>query len=288
MGEELKMPNGWPQRCEFIADFPSDRENGFSDELQGVTHDDTHWYFAQKLRLLRIPVGHDLSTHLSEAPAGIVLVSPSVPGLLPPHLEDFTHLGDLDFSDGKLYVAAEPETTAQVPRIVVFDAETLTCIADAPLVGQISAPWCAVHPISGVLYSSEFDGVEELKRYRIDWTDDFSLERLAPCKLPAGTRLDHVQGGTFSPEGRLFLSCSTAEGGIYGVDADQGTIHLHSKVDFQPRKLGFNTEELEGLTYWDLDGIGAPSVSGVLHLVMIDNFGSGDDDLYFKHFRFVG
>ena len=43
-------------------------------------------------------------------------------------------------------------------------------------------------------------------------------------------------------------------------------------------------EELEGLTVWDLDMDQANNIKGQIHLIMIDNIGGADDDLYFKHF----
>ncbi len=46
---------------------------------------------------------------------------------------------------------------------------------------------------------------------------------------------------------------------------------------------GENREK--GITYWDLNkDTRAPEISGVLHAIMIDNVGVGDDDFYFKHY----
>ncbi len=44
-------------------------------------------------------------------------------------------------------------------------------------------------------------------------------------------------------------------------------------------------EEPKGITYWDLNkDTRAPEICGVLHAIMIDNVGVGDDDFYFKHY----
>lgn len=47
-----------------------------------------------------------------------------------------------------------------------------------------------------------------------------------------------------------------------------------------------NCEESEGLTFWDLDADGrAPGHGGQLHVVLLDNEGTGGDDVYVKHYR---
>ena len=42
----------------FEKNYPKDRENGWSDELQGVTTDDSNWYFTQIGRLWKFPFSH--------------------------------------------------------------------------------------------------------------------------------------------------------------------------------------------------------------------------------------
>src|SRR4030095_2699791 len=47
-----------------------------------------------------------------------------------------------------------------------------------------------------------------------------------------------------------------------------------------------NLEEPEGLTFWDLDADGrAPGLRGQLHVVLLDNDITNDDDAYVKHYR---
>ena len=40
---------------EFINDYPYFRENGLSNECQGVCHDKDNWYFTQDGNLWKIP-----------------------------------------------------------------------------------------------------------------------------------------------------------------------------------------------------------------------------------------
>ena len=50
-----------------ISDYPFDRETGWSEELQGVTHDDDDWYITQKDRLWKISVEVNLNSTIDGA-----------------------------------------------------------------------------------------------------------------------------------------------------------------------------------------------------------------------------
>ena len=107
--------------------------------------------------------------------------------------------------------------------------------------------------------------------------------------------IEHVQGGAFSPKtGLLYLSSDKGDaGGIFTLWVDDSrrrayllhrtpVAYHYTESTIAGHQLYY--EELEGLTVWDLSDGRAPRLSGQLHLTMIDNVGSGDDDLYFKHF----
>ena len=42
-------PRAWAYL--YLGNHPKARENGWSEALQGVAHDDRHWFFTQKSRL---------------------------------------------------------------------------------------------------------------------------------------------------------------------------------------------------------------------------------------------
>ena len=50
---------------QYLGNYPGNRENGWSDEAQGVAHDDGHWFFTQKDWLLKFPVDFDLNTGIA-------------------------------------------------------------------------------------------------------------------------------------------------------------------------------------------------------------------------------
>lgn len=59
--QSLEWPEAWAP-LPFGLDFPKDSEPGWSDELNGVTHDEKNWYFSQNPSggpcLWKFPVGH--------------------------------------------------------------------------------------------------------------------------------------------------------------------------------------------------------------------------------------
>lgn len=306
----------WPQAIVTAQqDYPFDREPGWSDELNGVTHDADSWFVAQKHRLLKFPVGHDLNA------AGLAPGAPSagipVPG--------YDHFGDPDCHAGVVYVPLEG---GQPPMVAAFAADTLRFLGAGALTAQTQAPWCAVHPSNGLLYTSDFNGARAvdpqpatplvLQVYARTFGADgasFTLTHVGNFPLVgadgAGIVVNRVQGGTFSPNGHLYLVSDTAGGGILGFDVLTGRLVTHHAVNYQPIMQVDPTggvaagvvngvaglfgaddpvpervmkEELQGITAWDLDDGRAPGIRGQLHLLMIDNVGSGADDLYFKHF----
>lgn len=94
--------------------------------------------------------------------------------------------------------------------------------------------------------------------------------------------LDDVQGGAFSPNGHLYLVSDVA-GAIVSFDAS-GRRRSTTKVDY----TGWHSrQELEGLTFWDLDSGRAPNIRGQLHLTMAkrDTLAAHFNSVYFKHYQ---
>jgi hypothetical protein len=274
------------------ADYPSDREPGWSDELQGVTHDRTTWFFTQEHTVWMFPLSHDLSDEVIATDRSYSSTSLGING--------DTHLGDCDYYQGRLYIPIE----RGLPRVLAATVGSSSLHVGprdiAPLAAQAAppseAPWCAVNPLNGLLYSSYFDIAADqgLLVYKplhsaIGFTLDFVGNFTLHDENGATMSVNRVQGGAFSPRGHLYLVSDEPSGGILAFDMLTGRIVHRIPVDYQPFAdiLLYGTvrkEELEGITIWDLDPGYVPGISGQLHLIMIDNYGSGDDDLYFKHF----
>lgn len=298
--EALAWPRSFVPTRATSYDYPRNKGSGWTDKLQGVTHDDQHWYFTQQDRLWKIPVTHDLHADLGDfASVGI-----PIPG--------YIHFGDIDFFNGHIYVPLEGD--GQPATVVVFN-QSLQYKKSALLSAQGgSGPWCAINPVNGLLYSSTFNDTPDRILFqvyeRIESTNDagelvdFKLNHLGAMELFDETgdsfHLGGLQGAAFSRRGHLYLVVDTVMNsanedghrGIMGFDMLTGRRTVHRLVDYRPwkffpRPIGWvKIQELEGITIWeDVDATGAPGIIGQLHLVMLDKDWENDDDLYFKHYE---
>jgi hypothetical protein len=279
----------------YLGNFPDEREDDWTEECQGVAHDDHFWYITQKSAVWRVPVEKDLRTPLHDGEDGVIRRSIPVSG--------FNHMGDADVWNDVLFVPLEGKfwLFERVPRIAAFSTPDLRFrwSADIP---QKKAGWCAVNSTGRLLSSNgRITADDPIRCYRIDGArlrpdGDLSLldERGDPIEL------DLMQGGTFADDDHLYLSC-----GFYkGLHASWG-IHLFDlrtrrriarstngsgsfNYEFHPTQLfQGNAEEPEGVTWWDLDLPHAPGIRGQLHAILLDNDDNGDD-VYFKHYRVEG
>jgi hypothetical protein len=251
------------------SEYPFRSSPGYTNKLQGVAHDSSHWYMTNKARLRKIPARCDLE--------GPEACSRSVG--IPWQLRAYNHLGDLDYSGGRLYVPLE----GSAPAIGVFDAD-LNYVTHAPLPEASDAPWCAVNPVNGHLYTSSFR-TSLVREHRMTWSGaKLTLTPVASIVLRDGAgkplSLMRVQGGVFSPRGHLYLVSDVAGQGIKGFDLETGRQEVTIPVPFNG-----DDEELEGVDIWDLDGGAIPGINGQIHLQMIDHHWFSDDDFYFKHYQ---
>jgi hypothetical protein len=281
----------------FINDYPKDRNNGWHHNVQGVTHDDRYWFVTQRYRLWKFPVAHDLDGDVDGGEPGVSYVD-----LDELSLPRYNHFGDLDHYAGRLYVPLEDADDGETtPAVAVFDARDLSLITHGRLPAQQHdkhAPWCAINPRNGLLYSSSSWINEDhghVQIYRRSPVVSGALQFVGTLTLRdehgKNLSLDVVQGGVFSGRGNLYLVSDTAEGGILGFDGETGRMIGHTVIDYDPEgdSSGIfdldNKEELEGITIWDLDSGLAPGIRGQVHVLMVDHDVSSDDNLYFKHFR---
>src|SRR6185503_2510917 len=105
-----------------------------------------------------------------------------------------------------------------------------------------------------------------------------------------------MQGGEFAPGDNLLYLVSGFFDDEDGLEEMEG-IHVFETVTYQ--RVAHSTrgyghfdyyydpglptyEEPEGLTIWDLDGAGAPGITGQLHVFVSDNDADGGD-VDFKH-----
>ena len=251
------------------SEYPFKSSPGYTNKLQGVAHDSSHWYMTNRAKLWKIPVHRDLG----------VPAAWSISVDIPRQLGAYNHLGDLDYYDGRLYVPLEGSASA----IGVFDAD-LNYVTHALLPNATDAPWCAINPIDGHLYTSSFHN-SVVRKHRMTWSGNtLTLTHVASIVLRdrAGKplTLDRVQGGVFSARGHLYLVSDVAGQGIKGFDLETGRQQANIPVQFNG-----HDEELEGIDIWDLDGGQVPGINGQVHLQMIDHHWWSDDEFYFKHYQ---
>lgn len=293
----------------FLGDYPSKMSTGWTGDAQGVTHDATDWFFTQTTSLWKVPVAHDLAESLAWPDFSVGIRSTAIPHAL--RAAGYDHFGDLDHYQGYLFVAL---SGSGEPAVCIFRAQSLAYVGYAFLSRQSDAPWCAIDPRDGILYSSNGILSERVQdphagpmyRYQIDYPrlsqDEVRVvfQDRGPILLEEdGTpvRMRCPQGAVFSDSsGCLYL----LNGCIYKVIRHTGGIHVfdmatrrriaRSTNDGGDFKYKFRqrwpwSQEAEGITLWDLDDGRAPGIDGQLHALMLDNNWPDADSLYFKHYR---
>ncbi len=297
---------------EFINDYPYFRENGLSNECQGVCHDKDNWYFTQNGNVWKIPLKQDLNQKFkgTDAAKGVIKV---VFG---------SHLGDLDYYEinGVGYLFIADNDGDYKTYISVLRASDLARVGRYPIYrsnGRFKdVGWCAIN--RGCLYTSDgpVNGASApIYIYKLDslvntmFQKPHAMLRLQDEK-GRDYKIDYMQGGCFDKQNHLHIANGYYENyqdllvwkpvrhlqGIHvfkvPTEYREGEIHKVSRICKSNQKSGFkykfdtHGQEPEGLTWWDLDADPrAPSKErGQLHVILLDNDGDCDD-LVFKHFR---
>jgi hypothetical protein len=92
-----------------------------------------------------------------------------------------------------------------------------------------------------------------------------------------------VQGGTFTPQGRLYLTLDCQDGGILGVDIDTGRQGLWQRIEREP---GWPLRHVvEGVAYGSLDGRSAEAAEGQLHVLVFDGERNEPNYVWLRHYR---
>src|SRR4051812_27818616 len=211
-------------RCpapDYLGNYPNNRQFEWSSEAQGIAHDAGNWFFTQRDRILKLPVGADLSRSLRDQPAGWRGVD-GFPTEL--SVRGYNHYGDPQVYGGFLFVPMEGDDKT---AIAAFQASDLAFVDFVEITRfQSHAGWLAINAGHGLLYSSDVDvsSSRPLLRYRLD------LGPLRDASVPRTRKLDRalsfhsrfslskpdgqgvnlftMQGGVFSPRGDLYLMSS--------------------------------------------------------------------------------
>lgn len=272
----------------YIGEYPKDRRIRWGNKLQGVSHDANNWFIVQRYSLWKFPVSRPLSEHVPGQPGGKGGIYRA---FIPHHLRggEDDHLGDPDHFAGKLYV---PFESGSGPRVLVYRGSDLHYLSHVRIKEERQIPWLAINPRDKHLYTSSFNhqnhGAQpvRLRKYQIRYSGKqliLTYKGYVQLRDRRGKvlKLKRLQGGCFSPKGEFFIVSDVKHGGIYYFNSSF-RLRQHIPVNYKPG--GVHAEELEGITFWDLDNGRAHRIRGQLHLTMLDNDVSLDE-VYFKHYR---
>lgn len=305
----------------YIYESPKGKENGWSDNGDGLTHDPDHWFITQRDMLWKIPVTHGLN-EVDCGDAGVACQRfDDWPTL---RANGFCHMGDPEYYQGFLFVPMEggdfdgcPDQSATCPAVAVFSADDLRYIDFACLNLEPTwdnqkhdAPWLAIDP-GGILYSSDFAQVSPLFTYAVAWETLKTKHQLHLLRLfdvylrdesGAFVAVNDVQGGVISPSGdRLYVTAGTGDVSRPGHGIHVFDLSTNMRVQYSTNGYGmFNFtftencpdpylgdcpayQEPEGITIWDLDDGRAPGILGQLHVMLI-NKGALHDEVFLKHY----
>jgi len=228
------LPSGY----RYLGDYPSDDENGFSEELQGMAHDENNWYFSTKSDIWKIPkYYYNLGEVWGEDhEKGIFKISIYDTYLSEPGY-GYNHFGDIDYipvSENSGYIIAPVDDSPGhniVPMIAFFYTDAsggpIEFIGSGHLWEQEwkkEASWCAYNPLDGLIYSSgsiKNNQARSIKKYSFSFSDNSYVYLQGqgqlfvqdgsywPRRLPRDENgeifLESVQGGVFSQNGNLYL-----------------------------------------------------------------------------------
>jgi hypothetical protein len=293
----------------YLGDYPDEANPGWHENVQGLDHDDSHWFITQTEKLWKIPVTHDLARPASTNPDTRLVTIQQIADLASAGCD---HLGDPDHYvyAGKGYLLVPVEGCFGGPAIAVFDSSVIGQGGNWGYLGRArlgaqseKAGWVAVDS-AGAVYSSHCN-TTTLYKYTLAWArlpGEVLLEYsdTLPLRDESGAdlKLITMQGGEFSESGGLLYLTSGyrdshhTNDGINVLDTRTWQRVRRSSVGDMPFKYEFHPgwweseEEPEGLTIWNLDDGRAPGVRGALHVLLLDNDASeGDpDDVYIKHY----
>ena len=325
---------GWSTVFEYVADkqmvlfYPpgSPCENAdiqqwhhsWAGDAQGVAWGGGFWFLTQTGHVYACCDAEDL--HL---PIGTFTKAP-----IPKILVDLgcDHFGDLDYRDGRLFVPVERgKDIGFVSRFLApnleYDAEGISPLVyfkNGSLVAQGHAPWCAINPWDGYLYTSEYEPYDEPSGCSLiqvydpftfwvvpsaDWAasglpaDVFdAMSSAAVGGIPVmshvktlciADKLRYVQGGCFSRWGHLYLSMDSMEyedaiARVVCINMATGTILEQSAMSVQ--EYDYTAAASRFVTDEELEGICLSQVGENVYLnALVWDYNVGDDDVvYFK------
>jgi len=257
--------------------FPYAAEWQFNNDIQGVTHDASNWYFTRTIYpiigtkkgvVAKASVGYNLNNEPSiryEEPSAMLNAG-------------YNHFGDLTQRSGLLYIGIDGSSGGGV---AVWSTDIRYYVGWVDLPGLSGCPWIAYNPRDNLFYVP--DGSRTLRRYSIAVGSSITATEVLP-RITLSADITSQQGGEFSSRGILYIARGYESNpmAVYGVDIYSGLVFLRASYNGTPA----SDWEGEGVTIWDLTAGQAPGISGHMHFQLLDN-DLDNDDFSFAHLTAV-
>jgi hypothetical protein len=228
--------------------FTGDAEGSRS---QGVTTDGTHWYFSSSNGLEITDMQYN--TLLNTSPA----IPPELANPSPLADKGLNHIGDMDYANGKLYIALDSSTPDPgSPHEYQFEYDTPVfaayTAADLTFTGQADAldangvhdiaSWVAVDAGQGLAYGMAYVNATEIAVYNLP---DFTFSKYIPISQP----INEAQGGKIH-DGWMYFSCDDAGKNIPRANLTTGEVQVLFNLTVP------YAQEVEGLSFLETpDGL---------------------------------
>jgi hypothetical protein len=239
----------------YLGNEPGKFARDWTDNVNGVSHDETHWYFAQEEHLYRVPLSVSVDTQLR------IPVSPYYEPDYPwvalggvPALDAYHHFGDISYyaHGGRGYVltAIDKGPPGEPPLLAIFRGDDSLALVHAVGIpdqlgsdGRGTAAFAAVDS-QGRIYSmgrgrcANDPDASCLRRYSLDWDAvaagavdglALSLETEIPLYDANGQPilLGSLQGAVVTPSDRVIYlangyNCGSVNRGLHAFDLATG------------------------------------------------------------------
>jgi hypothetical protein len=323
---------GGPMATWYKGNYP-DNETWWSEDAQGLAHDDEYWYITQKNILWKWPLSAPLDSGIFTPPAGLFVGIPSALTA-----KGYDHFGDLDQYGGYLFIPLQNGSDG--PLVAALRTSDLALVATSTFTDAGSTPgigsFVAVRKQTNcateigrvtLIASGDLDSTHPLLEWELDMAavtagqNQFLKPNPRRTFLQAldsafdedsvGTNLKTIQGGAFSPDGRLlylltgycdipaylsvyFMDTCGATGDTAAIPQARSS-NGYGPFDFEKHSgdgctsactcLLSRAQEPEGLDYFDTRGKSIPGVTGQVHGILISN-DLETDHVWLKHYSF--
>ncbi len=215
--------------------------NPVSTRGQGVTTDGTHWYFSGTNAI-------DITDHdFNSIRTKLGAIDPSLANPFPDAPKGLNHIGDIDYSDGYLYIsldssARDPVTgeNYNTPVFAIYNASDLSYTGryfalQPPHGTHDIASWVAVDGKKGLAYGMTYDNSTEIAVYNIS---DGSFKEY----IPLSQKVDQAQGGKIL-DGYMYFSSDSDKKALYRANLTTGEVEQIGDLTTP------GDQEVEGLSF---------------------------------------